>query len=458
MPLNATQPTTTLLFTKYWPLKFGNTGKIIIDNSHFIKKCLYNHFFDKFAIQCEQIFITMKTTTLLLAISFIALNLFGQEPAKTEEKGYQFTIVKNIEVSPVNNQQRAGTCWSYSGIGLVEAEMQRQGNEYVNLSEMFVVRKCYEQKAVKYVRMHGTCNFSGGGAVNDVFDVIDSYGIVPEDVYKGLNYGTNVHTHGELDLVLKNYLDGVIENKNRQLSTAWLNGFKGILDAYLGPEPQNFTYNGKNYTPRTFADEIVKIKTSDYLFFTSFTHNKLYSNFILELPDNWSNKSFFNVTIDDMVEMYEHAIDKGYTILWASDISEKGFSSTNGVAIIPQDDISEMDGDERLKWEQMTKKEREKQLYSFDNPVPEKNITTEMRQAAFDNYLTTDDHGLLITGTAVDQNGSKYFYVKNSWGTEYNNFNGYFYASYPFIKYKTVNWAIHKDGVPKSIKNKLGVK
>ena len=393
----------------------------------------------------------------LIGILFPSLT-FAQDKKEEKTEGYKFTMVKEVKSSPVDNQQRAGTCWSYSSIGMIEAEMLRMGKEYVNLSEMFVVRKSYEEKAKNYIRMHGSCNFGGGGAVNDAFNVIKNYGAMPQDVYNGLNYGTDVHTHGELDEVLKDYLDGVIKNKNHKLSTAWYAGFSGILDAYLGKVPEKFEWNGKEYTPRSLADEVVGINPDDYYFFTSYTHHPFYQTFVLEVPDNWTWSRYYNVPMDDMMKMFDYSINNGYAVAWASDVSERGFSSKNGVAVIPQDDIKEMSDSERLKWEKMDKKERQKLIYSFEKPMSEKTITQQMRQEAFDNYQTTDDHGMVLQGIAKDQNGTKYYYVKNSWGTTYNDYGGFFYASEPFVEYKTMSWGVNKNVIPKDIKKKLGIK
>jgi bleomycin hydrolase len=402
---------------------------------------------------------TMKHFTWLLLVVMVSFSVASaQDTENKKPDGYQFTMVKDVLASPVDNQQRAGTCWSYSSIGMVEAEMLRMGKTYVDLSELFVVRMSYEEKAQNYVRMHGEYNFGGGGAVNDVFNVYKNYGMIPEELYTGLNYGTKVHTHGELDIVLKNYLDGVIENKNHTLSSAWFKGFQGILDAYLGAVPEKFTWNGKEYTPRTFADQVVGLNPDDYLFFTSFTHHPFYSSFVLEVPDNWTWSLYYNIPVEDMMNVFDNAINNGYAVVWAADVSEKGFSSKNGLAIVPQDDIEEMAGEERLKWESMDKKERDKMLYSFDAPAPEKNISQEIRQQAFDNYQTTDDHGMVISGLAKDQNGTKYYYIKNSWGTDYNDYGGFFYASEAFVKYKTLSFGVNKNALPKELKKKLGIK
>ncbi|HEB52890.1 MAG TPA: aminopeptidase [bacterium] len=400
---------------------------------------------------------TTTTTKSCLLGLLLAPALAAQDAAAKEGDAYQFTIECDVNATPVSNQQRAGTCWSYASGGLVEAEMLRMGRPPVNLSEMFVVRMCYEEKAKRYVRMHGTCNFGGGGAVNDTFEVLGNYGAMPESAYAGLNYGTKVHTHGELDEVLKSYLDAVIKNKNRKLSTAWFKGFQGILDAYLGPVPQSFEWKGQSYTPKSFAEQVVGVDPRDYVFFTSFTHHPFYEQFVLEVPDNWTWSRYWNVPMDEMVAMIEHSVRSGYAVTWASDVSEKGFASKRGIAVVPENDITEMADTERLKWEKMDKKERDKLIYSFTRPVPEERITQELRQQAFDNYETTDDHGMLITGLARDQNGTRYFRVKNSWGTDYNPLGGYFFASQAFVEYKTLSWGVHKDAIPQELRAKLGI-
>jgi bleomycin hydrolase len=272
----------------------------------------------------------MKKMLGMLVLASLAFSMSGNAQETKEPEGYKFTMVKEIKSSPVDNQQRSGTCWSYSAIGMVESEMIRNGKEPVNLSEMFVVRKSYEEKALNYVRMHGAYNFGGGGAVNDVFNVYRNYGMMPQEAYTGLNYGTNIHTHGEIDNVLKKYLDAVIENKNKELSTAWFEGYKGILDAYFGKIPENFVFNGKEYTPRSFADQVVGINPDDYVFLTSYTHHPFYKPFVLEVPDNWTWTPYYNIPMDEMMEMFDYSINQGYALVWASDVSEKGFSSKMG--------------------------------------------------------------------------------------------------------------------------------
>jgi bleomycin hydrolase len=391
----------------------------------------------------------------LISLAFLAVSVTAQE---TEEKKevYQITMEKQVPVSSVKDQYRAGTCWSYSGLGFVEAELMRLGKGEFDLADIYIVRKAYEYKAEKYVRMHGKTNFGGGGAFHDVFWVIDNFGIVPEAEYKGLEYGEDNHVHGELDAVLEAYVDAVLKNSNKKLTTAWLEGYKGILDAYLGEIPEKFNYNGKEYTPKSFAEEL-NFNSDDYINFTSYTHHPFYKSFILEIPDNWLWGKSYNLPVDEMMEVLDNAINNGYSVAWGADVSEKGFKWSKGVAIVPSEDRPDLDGLERAKWEELSKREQEELLYKFEKPVAEKKITQEMRQEAFDNYQTTDDHGMLIAGIAKDQNGTKYYYVKNSWNTN-NIYDGYFYASESFVKYKTMNIVVHKDAIPKNIAKKLNIK
>jgi bleomycin hydrolase len=392
---------------------------------------------------------TRKILSQLLAIALLIIfsfNLSAQEAYNIEDK----TV---IEVTSVKNQHRSGTCWSFSGLALLEAELMRMGKAQYDLAEMFVVRMSYYDKAIKYVRFHGHLNFAGGGAFHDVTNTWKNYGMLPEAAYPGLEYGQDKHMHGELDNVLKAYVDAVIENKNKELSTAWIKGLKGILDAYLGEVPENFEYDGKTYTIDSFTKEL-GLNMDDYLGLTSFTHHPFYSSFIIEIPDNWAYESSYNLPIDEFMQCLDYAIENGYTVAWGADVSEKGFSWKNGLAIVPEKKLEDLSGTEREKWEKLTEAERQKMLYSFEEIVPEMEITQEMRQTAFDNYTTTDDHGMLITGIAYDQNGTKYYKVKNSWDA-IGKYDGYFYASEAFVKYKTINFVLHKDAIPKAIAKKL---
>lgn len=401
----------------------------------------------------------MKKNVLIisiLALAVISMPLRAQDDDKKKEDVYQFTMEKQVPVTSVKDQYRAGTCWSYSGLGFVEAELLRKGKGEFDLADIYIVRKAYEYKAEKYIRMHGKTNFGGGGAFHDVFWVIENFGIVPEEAYKGLNYGQDNHVHGEIDAVLNAYVDAVLKNSNKKLSTAWLEGFKGILDAYFGEIPEHFTYNDKKYTPKSFAEEL-DFNSDEYINFTSYTHHPYYKPFILEIPDNWLWGESYNLPIEDLMAVLDNAIMNGYSVAWGADVSEKGFKWSKGVAIVPAEDRPDLDGLERAKWEELSKREKEELLYSFEKPLKEKEITQEMRQEAFDNYQTTDDHGMLIAGIAKDQNGTKYYYVKNSWNVN-NIYDGYFYASKSFVEYKTMNIVVHKSAIPKDILKKLNIK
>lgn len=391
---------------------------------------------------------------LIFGLSFLAN---AQNAKSNQPKGYQFTDIKRLPATSVKDQARAGTCWSWSGISFFESEMIRMGKEPIDLSAMYIVRHAYSDKATKFVRLHGSMNFAVGGAFCDVMHVIKNYGIVPMDVYKGLNYGEPNHAFGEIDDVLAGYVNAVIKNSNKKLSTAWKKGFDGILDAYLGEEPEKFEYKGKEYTPRTFADEVVGLNMDDYVSLTSFTHHPFYSQFAIEVPDNWLWGMSYNLPIDELAQVMSNAIDNGYTFAWASDVSERGFQTSQpGVAVVPTTDTKEMSGAEIAKWEAMPKGNQTPDAFR-QGPAPEKEITQEMRQQEFDNYLTTDDHGMHVIGKAKDQNGTVYYIVKNSWN-QYNKFGGYFYASEPFMKYKTMNIIVHKNAIPKDIRKKLGIK
>ncbi|MGD9555641.1 MAG: aminopeptidase C [Mangrovibacterium sp.] len=394
---------------------------------------------------------------VLLAGLFLMLNaaVFAQEKENKEEKGYRFTVTSELPVTPVKDQYRSGTCWAFSGLGFLEAEMLRLGKPEVDLSEMFVVWHAYDEKAVKTVRVHGSLNFSAGGAFHDVTSVIKKYGIVPESVYAGLNYGEEKHVHGEMDELLKDQVNGVVLNRNKKLSQSWDNVIKGTLNAYLGDLPGKFQYQGKEYTPMSFARDYVGLNLDDYVEITSYTHHPFYTKFILEIPDNWMWGEVYNVPMEELEAIIDNSLENGYTVAWAADVSEKGFStSKEGVAVVPEIDLKEMSDAEIAKWEKLSEKEKEEKLYELKKPGKEKEINQEMRQISFDNYQTTDDHGMLIVGTAKDQAGNPYYKVKNSWG-DYNDYEGYFYASRPYVRYKTMSIMVHKDAIPKSIRKKL---
>ena len=392
------------------------------------------------------------TCSMVLFASFSAM--YGQEGQK--EEGYQFTTVKEVKITPVKNQNRTGTCWSFSGVGLIEAELLRTGKGEYNLSEMFIANHSYKDKADKFVRLHGKLNFAQGGSFADVIYVFKHYGAVPGELYKGLEYGQDNHVHGELAEVATAYVNAVIKNRDRKLSTAWKKGFDGVIDTYLGKLPETFTYQGKQYTPKSFGESL-GLNFDDYVSLTSYTHHPFYSQFPLEIEDNWRWAQSYNLPINELMEVFDHAINNGYAIAWGSDVSEKGFTR-NGIAVAPDIEALESSGSDQARWVGLSQMEKDAEIKKLvEKPCKEIEVTQELRQQAYDNYQTTDDHGMLIYGIAKDQTGKKFYMVKNSWGTE-SKYKGHWYASEAFVAYKTMNIVLHKDALPKAIKSKLGIK
>ena len=380
-----------------------------------------------------------------------ALAVISSAAIAQEAPEYQFTTIKENPVTSVKNQYRSGTCWCYSALSFIESEILRTKGIETDLSEMFVVGRSYHDRAVKYVRLDGHLNFAAGSSFGDVLHVIDDYGIVPQQVYSGFNYGTEMPEQSELDAVLKGYVDAASKNPNGKLTTAWVNGLDGILDAYFGEAPETFTVDGVEYTPESYRDYL-GVNYDDYVNITSFTHHPFYEQFIIEVCDNWRWDSAYNLPVDEMMEVMYNAIEKGYTIAWGSDVSEKGFTR-NGIAVA-LGEVKKTSGSDQERW--VGKVEGPKEVVKAELPV-EVTVTQEMRQEGYDRKTTTDDHGMHIYGLAKDQNGNNYFMVKNSWG-ETGKYKGVWYASDPFVRYKTLNIVVHKDALPKHIAKKLGIK
>jgi bleomycin hydrolase len=381
---------------------------------------------------------------------------FAQDKEKKSDSGYVFTVVKQLPATSIKNQYRSGTCWSYSAISFLESELLRTGKDTFDLSEMYCVRNAYSDKALMYIRFNGKHNFGGGGLAHDVTSVLRKYGMLPEEAYSGMTIGEPNPVHGEMDAVLSADVDAVLKNSNKKLSPVWHQGFNGLLDAYLGKIPEKFTFKGKEYTAKSFSD-MMGLNPDDYVELSSYTHHQFYSKFIIEIPDNWDLGEVYNIPVEELIQVIDNSIDKGYTVVWGADISEKGFSWKNGVAVIPDKNATEIAGMESGKWSKMSDADKDKLLFKFDKPNPEKKITQEMRQVEFDNYQTTDDHGMHLTGIAKDQNGTKYYLIKNSWGLEGSPYKGYFYASESYVRLKTMDIMVHKNAIPKEIRKKLGI-
>jgi len=401
----------------------------------------------------------MKSILLTAALlAGISLSASAQE-VQPETKGYRFTDTKIIPTTPVKDQHRSGTCWCFSTLSFLESEILKAGGEEVHLSEMWVVRNCLRDKAIKYMRLHGTINFAEGGASHDVTCSIRKDGIVPQEVYPGFNYGTSKPDFHELSLVLRGYLDAVLkanEKSGKNLSTAWLRGYDALLDTYFGPQPETFEWNGRQYTPQSFRDAL-PIRMEDYVDLSSFTHHPFYTQFIIEIPDNWLWGTVYNLPLDELMRTIDYALSEGYTVAWGTDVSDKGFSRTKAIGILPEADVDGMDGTEAERWGKLTDTEKEAALYAFDKPGKEREVNQEMRQEAFDNFDTTDDHGMLIMGTANDQAGNFYYKVQNSWAVR-PPYEGFYYFSKPFVALKTVSIMVNKKAVPADIRKKLGLK
>lgn len=368
------------------------------------------------------------------------VNSLSKNQSKQAKEGFKFEKIIDLSHRPVKNQGSSGTCWSYSGNSFFESEMIKKRGKSVDISEIYTARCTYIEKAKSYVRMHGNLSWGDGGQFHDVVNIYKKYGALPYSVYTGLHYGTDKNRFGEMQAALKGMLDGIIKNKNGKLTKNWVKAFTAVLDAYLGAVPEEFFYEGKMYTPKSFAKEVVGLDAGDYIELSAISQEPTYQHIFFPVPDNWSFSYTFNVATTDLTDAIDHALKNGYTVGWATDVSERYFSWKNGVAFVPEKDYYAMTPQER------------KTL--FDGPKKERVITDELRQEAFDNYTTTDDHGMHIVGLAKDQNGKEYYLVKNSWGVS-NDHKGYLYVTKAFVQYKTTAILLNKKGLPKRLSSKL---
>ncbi len=390
-----------------------------------------------------------KVKFSLIALSFGA-SLFAQDNLvnslknnHSENPDFKFTIIKENGATSVKDQGSSGTCWSYSGNSFLESEMIRMGKQPIDLAEIFTARMSYHDKAKLYVLNNGTgITWGEGGALHDVINMFRKYGIVPQEIYTGLVNGQTRNNFAEMSEVIKEMLNVYAKNPSKKLSANWLDNIDSMLDAYLGKIPETFTYNNKKYTPKTFAKEVVGINPDDYVEISSYKDYPYYKPFILPVPDNWSHDRVWNVPMEELTTIIDYAIKNGYTVGWATDVSEPYFSYKNGIAYVPNINLNNIDAETKANL--------------FNGPKPDKVITEDMRQDALNNLTTTDDHGMQITGLAKDQTGKEYYIVKNSWGST-NDYKGYLYATKPYVQFKSTAILVHKDGIPKDILKKLKV-
>lgn len=409
---------------------------------------------------------TFIAAALLLGMgSSVFAQAKAEKEKKTEDEGYKFDTVKVLPITSIKNQSNAGTCWCYSGLAFIESELLRMGKGEYDLSEMYIVANTYNDRAAAAVRTHGDVSFSQGGAFNDVIYGMRNYGLVPEEVMRpGAMYGDSLSNHTELSALTDAMVNAIAKNeKLKKLQSSpdgqplWRKAIAAVHETYLGKAPEKFKYNGKEYTPKSFYESL-GLNADDYVSITSYTHHPFYQQFVLEIQDNWRWGLSYNLPLDEMMQVFDNAIDNGYTIAWGSDVSEQGFriGVKKGFCVLPATDGKTAGpGSDQAKWSGM--KATEIADEAAKHPTPQRWVTQEERQAAYDNWETTDDHGMLIFGKAKDQMGNEYYMVKNSWG-DYGEYHGVFFASKAFVRYKTMNIVVHKDALPKDIKKKLGIK
>ena len=390
----------------------------------------------------------MKSLILSCMLVFSASAAFGQ--------GYQFTEVVTVPATPVKNQAATGTCWCFATTSFMESELLRMGKGTYDLSEMFIVRQKYMNQLQDNYLRRGEGNIGQGSLSHTFMNAYRQVGIVPEEVYTGINYDSERHNHSEMVRYMQALADVAVKAKTR--SPEYYKLIDNLFDTYLGKLPEKFTYKGKEYTPKSFAESL-GLNMDDYIELTSFTHHPYYVKFDVEVPDNWEHSLMYNLPLDEMMETVDYALTNGYTVCWDGDVSEKGFSFTNGVAINPEvKKVEDLSNTDRARFEKLGEKERLEEVFKFERPYPEVNVTPEVRQAGFESFVTTDDHLMHVTGITKDQNGTKYYITKNSWGTDRNKFGGYLNMSESFVRAKTIYVMVHKDAIPKAIKGKLGIK
>ena len=396
---------------------------------------------------------TLKIAVLLVASMLFALPVQAQ---KDEKPVYQITDDIEVPHTIVQNQASSGTCWCFAGTGFVEAEILRKYDVKLNLSEMFFVRWAYAKKFDRFVQMHGVTNLSCGGEVIDVLYALTENGMITDEAYPGFMEGFTRHNHGELQQAIEGYAKVVTKKSSgRILYETYPKAVKGILDAYLGEVPEEFEYNGVKYDPKSFAEKYA-LDINEYVQFCSFMDKEQYKPFNIMIPDNWTNTPSYNMGFDEMMAELDNALNNGYTVGWAQDVSDKGFSRKAGVAIVPEDDVNKIRESNPKAFKKMTDAEVLENQYSFEYVMPEKEVTEGMHQIAYNDWSTGDDHSMLIVGIAHDQNGTKYYKVKNSWG-EAGPYKGYWYCSEQFVRLHTVFFTVNKAAFSDEMKKNLNI-
>lgn len=397
----------------------------------------------------------------LLTFALLALIATGAQAAKKKEAVNKnkpvFTVIKENPITSIKDQNRSGTCWAYSTLSFFESEILKKSGKTYDLCEMFVANKNYMDRATMTVRMHGDVSFSQGGSAYDVYYVLKNYGICPEDAMPlpGTMYGDSLANFNEFFDVMTPYVEKIAKSDSKKLTPAWKNGLQGIIDAYLGKCPENFTYEGKNYTPKTFAESL-GLDWNDYVSITSYTHHPFWTEFAVEVQDNWRWPMSWNVPMDDMMRIIDNAVMNGYTVAWGGDVSEEGFTRKGLGIAYDTKKVQSLSGSDAAKWLRLSKTEKSNKLDSLGINAPEITPSQELRQQRYDNWELTDDHGMLIYGIAKDQNGKEYYMVKNSWG-EYGDYKGTWYMTKAFVANATMDYMVNKNAIPEDIRKKLGI-
>ena len=400
----------------------------------------------------------MKKTIVLalLAVFAMSASAVTQDNKKENPNKPVFTVVKENPITSIKNQNRSGTCWDYSTLSFFESEILKATGKTYDLCESFVANKTYMDRAIQVVRFHGDCEFAQGGSAYDVLHCLQNYGICPENAmpFPGSLYGDSLNNFNEFFSILTPYVMAIAKSTSKKLTPAWRNGFQGVLDAYLGKCPENFVYQGKTYTPKTFAASL-GLNWNDYVTFTSYTHHPFWTQFAVEVQDNWRFPLSWNVPIEEITKIIDNAIMNGYTVAWGGDVSADGFTRDGLAYMYDTKKLESMEGSDMARWLKLSKAEKKNIVDSLGVNAPEIKPTQKQRQERFDNWELTDDHGMLIYGIAKDQNGKEYYMVKNSWG-ETGEYKGIWYMTKTFIVANTMDFMINKNAVPKDIRKKCG--